>query len=41
MKQYPDSALISDAKKTYDMVKAELKPEEKVKTKANKNPRKQ
>ena len=29
MKQYPDSALIPDAKKTFDMVKAEPKPEKK------------
>jgi TolA-binding protein len=28
MKQYPDSALIPDAKKTFDMVKAEPKPAE-------------
>jgi hypothetical protein len=34
MKQFPDSALIPDAKKTYDLVKAEPKPEEKVEKKA-------
>lgn len=34
MKQYPDSALIPDAKKTFDMVKAEPRPDEKVETKA-------
>lgn len=38
MKQYPDSALIPDAKKTFDMVKAELKPEEKVETKTGQKP---
>ncbi len=34
MKQYPDSALIPDAKKTYDLVKAMPKPEPKVEEKA-------
>ncbi len=29
MKQYPDSAMIPDAKKTLDLVKAEIKPEAK------------
>lgn len=38
MKQYPDSALIPDAKKTFDMVKAEPKPEEKVETKTEQTP---
>ena len=32
MKQYPDSVLMPDTKKTFDM-KAEPKPEEKVETK--------
>jgi hypothetical protein len=40
MKQYPDSALIPDAKKTVDLVKAEpkpeQKPEEKIETKREK-----
>jgi hypothetical protein len=34
MKQYPDSALIPDAKKALDMVRAEPQPEEKVEQKA-------
>jgi hypothetical protein len=38
MKQYPDSALIPDAKKTFDLVKAEPKPGEKVETKAEQRP---
>ncbi len=38
MKQYPDSALIPDAKKTFDLVKAEPKPEEKVGTKTEQKP---
>ena len=38
MKQYPDSALIPDAKKTVDMVKAEPKPEEKVEAKTEQKP---
>jgi len=42
MKQYPDSALIPDAKKTFDLVKAmpkeEPKPAEKVETKAEQKP---
>ena len=38
MKQYPDSALIPDAKKTFDMVKAEPKPEEKVEAKTEQKP---
>jgi len=38
MKQYPDSALIPDAKKTYDLVKAEPKPEEKAEIKAEAKP---
>jgi hypothetical protein len=33
MKQYPDSALIPDAKKTYDLVKVMPKPEPKVEEK--------
>lgn len=37
MKQYPDSALIPDAKKTFDLVKAEPKPGEK-ETKAERKP---
>ncbi len=43
MKQYPDSALIPDAKKTYDLVKASPKeepnPPEKVETKAEQKPK--
>jgi hypothetical protein len=42
MKQYPDSALIPDAKKTFDLVKAapkeEPKPAEKVETKTEQKP---
>ena len=38
MKQYPDSALIPDAKKTFDLVKAEPKPEEKVEAKTEQKP---
>ena len=38
MKQYPDSALIPDAKKTFDMVKVEPKPEGKVEAKAEQKP---
>lgn len=38
MKQYPDSALIPDAKKTIDLVKAEPKTEEKVETKTEQKP---
>ncbi len=38
MKQYPDSALIPDVKKTFDLMKAEPKPEEKVETKAEQKP---
>ncbi len=34
MKQYPDSALIPDAKKTLDLVKAESTPEGKIEKKA-------
>lgn len=36
MKQFPDSALIPDAKKTLDLVKAEPKPEEKAEEKEEK-----
>lgn len=38
MKQFPDSALIPDAKKTLDIVKAEPKPEEKLETKDEQKP---
>jgi TolA-binding protein len=38
MKQYPDSALIPDAKKTFDLVKAEPKPGEKVEAKTEQKP---